>query len=581
MKAEKFRDFYKIEGEKMSEEQRIKGLEERVSKLEQQFEKMQKNNAYDRQIEVKPIPGDTWKAQPAESSRMAGEDIPPWEPPKEPVDWERIIGQIWLPRIFIFVLLLGFIWGFKAASEVGIINEGVRCAIGFVAGIALIFFGEFQIKKDRKALGQVLLGGSVTVLVVSTFASHVLYGFIGLGFAFCMNLIWIGLGIIYAIRHRSEVLAVLATIGGYFIPFLLNSDTANTWFFVSYEGIFSIIMLGFALWKKYAKLHVVAMILLPVVLMLYNLFVILPVYPTAKGDLEILSYGMLLQHLFLLGAFLRCMVYPKVQQSVLFISFLATIGFMYQGFDQNKWAMVLLGITLVYAIVYGYVQFKKIVDTSTVVFPILLLSLLFYFMEVFTGHELGSVLLLQGTAAIYIGLTNKLKPQLWSGAFVYIIGLLHTITVQIEQLNSAPMYSWTILVTTLWLLTYLSKRENKVVPNESRRLLFGSTAIALLAYISQLSYVFTKYESINIQFLTMTICWIVYAVCGIAYGVIRNNQAVRIVGIILIFLSLGKLIFIDLPNVSIVVRAILFMIVGATGVVISRFFYTKDKSDAA
>ncbi|WP_408010548.1 DUF2339 domain-containing protein [Pseudalkalibacillus sp. A8] len=564
----------------MSEEQRIKELEERVSKLEHQLEEIQKNNAAERHTEVRQIHEDTGIAQPIERPRKAVEDLPPWEPPKEPVDWERVIGQIWLPRIFIFVLLLGFIWGFKAASEVGIINEGVRCIIGFVAGITLIILGEFQVMKDRNALGQVLLGGSVTVLVVTTFAAHVLYGFIGLMLAFCLNLIWIGLGIFYAIRHRSEVLAVLATVGGYLVPFLLNSDNANTWFFVSYESIFSIIMLGFALWKKYAKLHVVAMVLLPVVFMLYNLFVILPVYPVAKGDLEILSYGMFLQHLFLLGVLLSCKVYPKVQQSVLFISFLATIGFLYQGFDKSDWASILLWITLVYALVYGYIQFEKMVDTCTVFFPILLLSLFFYFMELFTGRELGMVLLLQGTAAIYIGLTNKLKLQLWSGAFIYIIGLLHTIIVQIEQLNSAPMYSWTILITTLWLLTYLSKKDNKVVPNETRRLLFGTTAVALLAYISQLSYVFTKYESINTQFLTMTICWIVYAVCGITYGVIRNNQAVRIVGIILIFLSLGKLIFIDLPNVSIVVRAILFMIVGATGIVISRFFYTKDKSDA-
>ncbi|WP_221563566.1 DUF2339 domain-containing protein [Alkalihalobacillus sp. TS-13] len=564
----------------MSEEQRLKELEERVKKLENQLSEMQKADPHKRVDQVKTVQPVQKKEVPKADARQSVEEVPPWEHPKDPMDWERVIGQIWLPRIFIFVLLLGVIWGFKAASEVGIINESVRCILGFVAGVALILVGEIQIRKGRNALGQVLLGGSVTVLVVTTFATHVLYGFIGLSAAFSMNLIWIVLGIYFAIRHRSEVLAVLATVGGYFIPFLLDSNTANTWFFVSYVTIFSIIMLGFALWKKYSKLHVVAMVLLPVVLMLYMVFAILPIYPVAKGDLGILSYGMFLQHLALLGVFLTYKVYPKVQQSVLLISFLASLGFMYQGFDRSNWPIILLGIAIVYFIVYVYVHFKKITNTSTVIFPILLLSMLFYFMEVFTGRELAIILLLQGTAAIYIGLINKIKLQLWSGAFVYIIGLLHTITVQIEEINSAPMYSWTVLIATLWFLTYLAKKDIEIIPNESRRLLFGTTAVALLAYISQLSYVFTKYESVNTQYLTMTLCWIVYAVCGIVYGVVRNNQAVRIVGIILLFLSLGKLIFIDLPNVSIVVRATLFMIVGATGVVVSRFFYTKDKSES-
>ncbi|USK35254.1 hypothetical protein LIT25_08130 [Bacillus sp. F19] len=30
------------------------------------------------------------------------------------VDWERVIGQVWLPRVFILVLLLGVLWAFKA-----------------------------------------------------------------------------------------------------------------------------------------------------------------------------------------------------------------------------------------------------------------------------------------------------------------------------------------------------------------------------------------------------------------------------------------------------------------------------------
>jgi uncharacterized membrane protein len=79
----------------------------------------------------------------------------------EAVDWERVIGQVWLPRVFILVLLLGVLWAFKAASDVGFITDAVKCILGFLSSAALIAGGEWQIRKGRAALGQVLLGGAM------------------------------------------------------------------------------------------------------------------------------------------------------------------------------------------------------------------------------------------------------------------------------------------------------------------------------------------------------------------------------------------------------------------------------------
>ncbi|WP_257351918.1 DUF2339 domain-containing protein [Pseudalkalibacillus decolorationis] len=544
----------------MSDDSKIQELEERVRVLEAQVNKLSSHssNVY---LQGKPQLNN-------QQIQRTGPQIPnpPYES-KDPVDWERLIGQVWLPRIFIFVLLLGVIWGFKAASDVGVLNEGVRCIIGFIAGFGLIMLGEYQIKRTRVALGQVLLGGSITVLVVSTFATHVLYGFVGTTLAFTLNLIWIALGIFFAIRHRSEVLAILSTVGGYLVPFLLDSETGNTLFFVSYETIFSIGMLIFAFKKNYWKLHIVAAALLPIVFAIYSVFTIF------EDEIAIVTYGIYVQHLTLLGIFFIKKSYFKSQQMVLSLSFLASVGYTYLGFGNEQIPWVLLGFGVMYLFINGYLHVRHHLKESKVVFPIALLAFLFYFMEVFGGRELGMVLMLQGTLAIYLGFTTKLKTQQFSGAFVYIIGALNTVGLRMEVFNSIPTWGWTTFVATLWLLTYLTRRDKDVIPSEIRNILFGSTAVAVLVYISQLSHVFTKDESINSQYLAMTIAWIVYAICGAVYGVIKNNRSVRILGIALIFLSLGKLIFIDLPNVSIVVRAVLFMIVGATGVIISRFFY--------
>jgi len=141
---------------------------------------------------------------------------------KESIDWEKQIGQVWLPRIFIFVFLLGVIWAFKAASDYGLINNQVKISIGYISAFLLLLLGNLQMKRKRSALGQVLLGGSVVLLLIVTFAMHTLYELIHVLPALLLNILWVILGIFLANRFKSQPLAVLTAVGGYLIPFLIN-----------------------------------------------------------------------------------------------------------------------------------------------------------------------------------------------------------------------------------------------------------------------------------------------------------------------------------------------------------------------
>lgn len=65
------------------------------------------------------------------------------------------------------------------------------------------------------------------------------------------------------------------------------------------------------------------------------------------------------------------------------------------------------------------------------------------------------------------------------------------------------------------------------------------------------------------------------AIIGMIYGRIKNVKGARYAGVILLISTLLKVIFIDLPTVSILVKAVLFIGLGAVGLVISRMFYRK------
>ena len=56
---------------------------------------------------------------------------------------------------------------------------------------------------------------------------------------------------------------------------------------------------------------------------------------------------------------------------------------------------------------------------------------------------------------------------------------------------------------------------------------------------------------------------------------IIKKPKVRLAGILFLFITLLKIIFFDLPDVSTAMRAILFIGLGAIGVAISRLFYKR------
>ena len=173
------------------------------------------------------------------------------EPTKELVDWEHLIGRVWLPRIFIFVLLIGILWGFKAAVDYGIVTDPIKVIAGLMVGFVLIWIGEKQINEHRVALGQVLLGGSVVILLLSTVAGHLWYGLIPPLLAFVLNVVWTVLGIFLSKRHHSQPIAVVAALGGFLTPFLVNGDVNNDWYFVIYMTMLYGSLLYFAIMNKF------------------------------------------------------------------------------------------------------------------------------------------------------------------------------------------------------------------------------------------------------------------------------------------------------------------------------------------
>src|SRR5699024_4948829 len=121
-----------------------KTLEERVAFLEQRVETLEK------QLANKHQPAQIQKPPPKSIHTQPKHEFPTIEKKKDPIEWEGLIFQKILPRVFIFILILGVLWGLKAAYDYGVITIQVILTLGILLAIAMAVIGARQIKKQRK-----------------------------------------------------------------------------------------------------------------------------------------------------------------------------------------------------------------------------------------------------------------------------------------------------------------------------------------------------------------------------------------------------------------------------------------------
>jgi uncharacterized membrane protein len=157
--------------------------------------------------------GEGWLPQ----ASVAPPAVPP--PPPDPEREARLVGA-WFARIGAAAVLVGAAFAFKYAVDRGLIGPGGRVALGVLAGLAFVVWGERARARDWPRLAQAVTGGGVGLLYLSVWAAFGLYRMIPPEAAFVLLAAVTAAGALLALRHDSEVLAVLALAGGFLDPYL-------------------------------------------------------------------------------------------------------------------------------------------------------------------------------------------------------------------------------------------------------------------------------------------------------------------------------------------------------------------------
>ncbi|MGM9945231.1 MAG: DUF2339 domain-containing protein [Lysinibacillus sp.] len=483
--------------------------------------------------------------------------------------------QIWLPRIFVGILLLGVVWLFKAGMDNGLLQPPIRIAFGVLLSIGLVVFGEKQMKANHHALGLVLLGGSIASIVVTTFAAHYLYHYMTSAFAFILNILWILLGIYFANRHKSEYLAIFVSISAFFVPFLIQSAEPNAIVFVGYILLLVMSLLYFAGKNLFPYLYFVTYAVAQLVLLIFTIL-----SPFTSLSIE----------LCILYAVWQIGLYVHVLKDTQFIykqrlSLFTVNGslLLFNLFSLDHFSITCLLLSAIVYVIITFAAAKKDSQSllSSVAFGLAAFTLAVVIMDVFNSSIISVLLLFQGVLSLYVAYVLKNQYKAAIGLTIYSLGALLTMTTPIYYVFTIEALSQVILIVTMFAIIYKGKAIIYAVTPNGYRVSVYVFLVVLFFSLTKLAGALSDYGDINS--LVISFVWMIYASCLIWYG--RNKVIQQIftryeltyIGLFVLCITVGKLFLFDLQLVSLTVRAFLFLIIGGIGVGISRMFFMKNK----
>ena len=172
-------------------------------------------------------------------------------------EFEKIIGENWLNKIGIAVLVIGIGFFVKYAIDQNWIGEVGRVMIGISTGATLLGIAHFM-RKKYASFSSVLIGGGISTIYYTLTIAYQYYGLFPQSIGFLLILLNTILAVILAVLYNRKELAVIALLGAYTAPFMVSGNTPNYTAFLTYLAIVNAGMLALSFVKNWKILNYLA-----------------------------------------------------------------------------------------------------------------------------------------------------------------------------------------------------------------------------------------------------------------------------------------------------------------------------------
>lgn len=185
-----------------------------------------------------------------------GKVVPPR--PARSSEMEANLVASWFARIGAFAVFLGAAFAFRYAVDRNLITPAGRVAVGVLAGLAFVGWGEWTRRKQWPLFAQAVAGAGVAITYLSVWAGYQLYDLTSPGMTLALLALVVAAGGALALRHDSMVLAIMATLGGFVNPLLVQTGRGSLVALYLYLLVLNTGVLGLAYARNWRGLSILS-----------------------------------------------------------------------------------------------------------------------------------------------------------------------------------------------------------------------------------------------------------------------------------------------------------------------------------
>jgi uncharacterized membrane protein len=245
----------------MPEDERLEAISEALARLIRRQDEMERRFArMEAAMGIETAPAAVVSTPPP-----LPPPVPPtfqYEAPPPPIPpsptLETRIGLNWINIIGVVTLIFGAAFFFKYAVDNNWVGPGARVALGIVAAMVSLFFGDRLWTKGQKIFGQGITGLGLALLYLSFWAAFAVYQLIPQPASFLLMVLTTAAAVVFAMRYESQVIAVLGMLAGYWTPGALSSGEPHPWVLFNYVFLLNCGGLALTRLRRWAATEILA-----------------------------------------------------------------------------------------------------------------------------------------------------------------------------------------------------------------------------------------------------------------------------------------------------------------------------------
>ncbi|MGD6957704.1 DUF2339 domain-containing protein [Rossellomorea aquimaris] len=482
---------------------------------------------------------------------------------KEPFDFSV---ERWLPKVFLFVLLIGSIWGFMAASQNGWVTPGLRVLTGAVISIVMYFLGE-RYSRDQRKLSITLLSGSIVLAIITLFSANILYGYIGGLITNLLLIVIISVGLWTSHKHGSEVVLCLIGAGAYLFPFIFAGDERNEWLFYGYELVMFFVLMTFSTVKRYRiawNIHYY--------LLYFSLFFFAAFGVGAMTLTVLIPFA--IQHAYIL---LLIVLGRDERVSAEMIPALVSGSFILLGLLNDIYAAIPLFYYVTFALVYigvSFIEPKEKKQTKDVLLVLGFLHVLLFLFELFEYDWRFVLVSIQATALLWLAGRRESYLGLIASILLMICSFLGVLAGASDDFFTIELPIFVIAFGYVYLFSHYNQNESSFLNVSTTSIQVVLTGLVMFFVLRLTDFIVIGWDYTP-RTTAFTVAIAALSIAYLIFGESRRDAFYRWVGISFLALALVKFFLADLVFLDFTIRAMILIPIGVIGLVLSRILYKK------